>query len=96
MILLDVNDVMMSARPGSLDRLCFRLRERFRFGKFESHEADFIHRLIKHEDNRVIIHKEKYIVEELTPVPVARGRRGRHHLPLTWRSSCPSGPRRTR
>jgi hypothetical protein len=55
---------------------------RFKFGKWEVGEADFIGRHVKKEGREIRMDQEKYIVEKVEPVHLSKGRRSSKDAPL--------------
>ena len=47
---------------------------RFKFGKWEVGEADFIGRHVKKEGREIRMDQEKYIVEKVEPVHLSKGK----------------------
>ena len=56
---------------------------RFKFGKWEVGEADFIGRHVKKEGREIRMDQEKYIVEKLHQIKVGRGQLGSKEAPLS-------------
>ena len=76
MILVEVDDLNVAARPELRDQLLDTLASRFRFGKMEYDEADFAGRHVKIQPGRIEMNQEKYILEKLHPVKLSLGRKG--------------------
>lgn len=76
MILVEVDDLNVAAKPEVRDHLLEDLSARFRFGKMEYDEADFAGRHVKVLPGRIEMNQEKYIVEKLHPVRIEQGRKG--------------------
>ncbi|CAK9083538.1 Retrovirus-related Pol polyprotein from transposon RE2 (Retro element 2) (AtRE2) [Includes: Protease RE2 [Durusdinium trenchii] len=76
MILVEVDDLNVAARPELRDQLLDTLASRFRFGKMEYDEADFAGRHVKILPSRIEMNQEKYILEKLHPVKLSLGRKG--------------------
>ena len=73
-ILIEVDDLNVAATPEYLDTLQTALKARFIFGKWEEGTADFAGRHVSVRPDKVIMHQEKYILEKLHPVRLAKGR----------------------
>ena len=76
MILVEVDDLNVAARPNLKDELLQTLESRFRFGKMEFDEADFAGRHVKVLPGRIEMNQEKYIIEKLHPIKLLGGRKG--------------------
>eukprot|EP00959_Pyramimonas_sp_CCMP1952_P199424 4171275-Pyramimonas_sp.AAC.1 len=78
MMLLEVDDFMIgSADTSSRDWLRKLLESRFKFGKYRdchSGPVDFAGRRITFLDQKITVNQEKYILEEIRPLSVAKGR----------------------
>ena len=74
-ILVEVDDLIVSADPAEKSRVKEELCGRFVFGKWDEHSAEYAgRRVISHEDH-VSVDQEKYIIEQVHPIPLAKGRR---------------------
>ena len=73
-VLIEVDDLNIATTQAYLPVLKEELTKRFIFGKWESDEADFAGRHVCVTKNKVIMHQEKYILEKIQPVPLAKGR----------------------
>ena len=73
-VLIEVDDLNFGIVPEYLETLKNALEERFLFGKMEFNEADFAGRHIKVESHRVTMHQEKYILEKIFPLKLAKGK----------------------
>eukprot|EP00959_Pyramimonas_sp_CCMP1952_P293371 6135377-Pyramimonas_sp.AAC.1 len=77
MMLLEVDDSMIgSADTSSRDWLRKLLESRFKFGKYRdchSGPADFAGRRITFMDQKITVDQEKYILEEIRPLSMAKG-----------------------
>ena len=73
-MLIDVDDLLLSSEPGEAKLLREKLAKRFVFGKWQHGSGDFIGRSLRQLDDRILVHQEKYILENLQPVKLARGR----------------------
>eukprot|EP00969_Alexandrium_andersonii_P112314 4961847-Alexandrium_andersonii.AAC.1 len=78
MTLLDVGDFLVASREApAREWLKNSLSQRLQFGKCEPDEADFLGRRLKVTQGKVEISQAKYIIEEVRPVVLGRGRRSR-------------------
>ena len=73
-VLIDVDDLLLASEPGESKALKEKLSERFIFGKWESRAGDFIGRSLKQLSDRCLVNQEKYILENIHPVKLGRGR----------------------
>ena len=73
--LVEVDDFIVSTAPAYQQSIKEAFTSRFHFGKWEPNEAEYAGRRIKVLPDRVLIDQEKYILEQLQPVPLAKGRR---------------------
>ena len=76
MMLLEVDDFNIATAPEYTEELHSQLNERFVFGKWEYGSADFAGRTVSFEKDRVIMTQEKYIVEKLHQIKLAKGMLG--------------------
>ena len=77
MVLIEVDDFLIASRdPAVQKELQEKLQGRFRFGKWEKGEADFIGRRVKQTESEIQLSQEKYILEKIEAVPLSKGRRG--------------------
>ncbi|CAK0887845.1 unnamed protein product, partial [Prorocentrum cordatum] len=83
LILIEVGDLIVASAPAERQGLKDRLQGRFRFGKWETGEADFAGRHAKQVGQKIFIDQEKYILEQLAPLRLAKGRRSGPEAPLT-------------
>lgn len=67
MVLLEVDEVNVACLKECQEELHRQMTDRFLFGKFEHQQADFAGRTVIFEDDRVLMHQQKYIVEKLQP-----------------------------
>ena len=83
--LMDVDDFNVSAVPQELDRVKKDLMSKCTFGKWLEKEGDFIFlgRHLKQLEDRALVDQEKYILESLRVVDLARGRRSEHNAPAS-------------
>ena len=75
-VMVEVDDFIVSAIPEYHDKLKSQLTSRFHFGKWEDKKAEYAGRYVECQDDRILIHQEKYILEQIFPVPLLRSRRG--------------------
>ena len=73
-VLIDVDDLLLASEPAESKALKEKLSERFIFGKWESRAGDFIGRSLKQLSDRCLVNQEKYILENIHPVKLGRGR----------------------
>ena len=85
MVLLDVDDFMLAGTDERLQGLHEALKQRFKFGKYLINDSDFIgrHMTLAKNPRRILIDQEKYILEDLHPIPMSKGRRGQSSESLT-------------
>ena len=83
LILIEVDDFVVAAKD---DQVLYdaqqTLMSRFKFGKWEAGEADFIGRHVRKEGNEIRMDQEKYIVEKLEPIHLSKGRRSNKEAAL--------------
>ena len=82
-ILVEVDDFIVAAKKKDLDQLKIDLEKRFHFGKWEWDSAEYAGRNIKSCGDRILIDQQKYIVENLHPIHLARGRRSEKQASLS-------------
>ncbi|CAE7545245.1 unnamed protein product [Symbiodinium sp. CCMP2592] len=82
-VLIEVDDFIVSCAPQVKSDLRKRFEARFHFGKWEDNEAEYAGRLVKVLSDRILIHQEKYITEQVLPVPLLKGRRSQKESALT-------------
>lgn len=83
LILIEVDDFIVAAKDEKIQQEAKdKLMSRFRFGKWEVGEADFIGRHIKKEGNEIRMDQEKYIIEKMEAVHLSKGRRSNKDAPL--------------
>ena len=78
MVLIEVDDINVGATEDYAEELAQCMKNRFVFGKWEHQEADFAGRRVKVCEDRVLFDQEKYIIEKLHPVKLAKGRASQH------------------
>ena len=84
-ILVEVDDFMVASDCESTEEeVKTLLTKRFKFGKWERNEADYIGRHIRMtEKGEIWLDQEKYIVEKIQPLTIGKGRRAQKEDPLT-------------
>ncbi len=73
-VLIEVDDINIGATAEEELAIKEKLEKKFKFGKWESGEADFAGRHVKFLEDRVCMDQEKYILEKLIPYKLPRGR----------------------
>ena len=74
MVLIEVDDINIGCVKAYQEELRAAMEKRFVFGKWEHGEADFAGRHVKVLSDKVILSQEKYILEKIMPLKVAKGR----------------------
>ena len=74
MVLIEVDDLNLAATELYMPQLKAALNDRFIFGKFEDDEADFAGRRVKKTADKITMHQEKYILEKVFTMKIAKGR----------------------
>eukprot|EP00959_Pyramimonas_sp_CCMP1952_P465348 9488138-Pyramimonas_sp.AAC.1 len=86
MMLLEVDDFMIgSANEEARSWLRRLLESRFKFGKYRDCHAgsvDFAGRRVTFSDSKIVVDQEKYILEEVRPLSMAKGRMSDKSAPL--------------
>lgn len=82
MVLLDVDDLILMAPDDELPIFRKLIERRFKLDKYQVGSADFAGRQVRRLDDRILIDMEKYIMQELRPVKLAKGRRADKNSPL--------------
>lgn len=85
LILIEVDDFIVAAKNEKIQQEAKdKLMSRFKFGKWEVGDADFIiSRHIKKEGNEIRMNQEKYIIEKMEAVHLSKGRRSNKDAPLS-------------
>ena len=84
LILIEVDDFVIASRTDEIQEDAKQdLQSRFRFGKWEVDEAEFIGRHVKKEGREIKLDQEKYIVEKIEAVPLSKGRRSHKEAELS-------------
>lgn len=74
-LLVEVDDFIIAAVPSYSSSLKNQLTTRFNFGKWEDREAEYAGRFIRTSSSRIEIDQSKYIMEQIFPVHLQKGRR---------------------
>ena len=84
-VLVEVDDFMIASDCADTEsKVKELLTQRFKFGKWEQSEADYIGRHITlTEKGEIWLDQEKYIVEKIQPLTIGKGRRACKEDPLT-------------
>eukprot|EP00974_Lingulodinium_polyedra_P063806 6160969-Lingulodinium_polyedra.AAC.1 len=82
MILIEVDDLVMSIAPSRSEEFKARANGRFKFGKWRVGESDFAGRRLRQREDRLLIDQEKYILENVFPMTLAKGRASTPDSPL--------------
>jgi len=85
MMLLEVDDFIIGVHSEYQCELDTKLKERFQFGKFAFGNESYAGREIVVKEDRIDITQEKYILEQLHPVPLSKGRKKDRNAPLQSR-----------
>ena len=81
--LLDVDDFMFGGVPQELNRVKEHVMSKYTLGKCVENVGDFIGRHVNLLEDRVLVDQEKYTLENLRVVDLARGRRSDHSAPAS-------------
>lgn len=81
-MLLEVDDFIIGVHSEYQCELNTKLTERFQFGKFAFGNESYAGREIVVKEDRIDITQEKYILEQLHPVPLSKGRKKDRNAPL--------------
>ena len=73
--LVEVDDFIISTAPEHKEAIKQAFTTRFHFGKWEPDQAEYAGRRIRVLSDRALIDQEKYILEQLQPIALAKGRR---------------------
>ena len=74
-VLVEVDDFIVGAVDEWRDWLKERLQGRFLFGKWEDDEAEYAGRHVKCTPEGIEVDQGKYVLEQVHPVPLPRGRK---------------------
>ena len=72
-VLIEVDDLLISAEDKYQSELRRALEARFEFGKWETGSADFAGRTMVITPEKIQLHQEKYIIEKIIPVRMPKG-----------------------
>ncbi|CAE7368225.1 RE1 [Symbiodinium sp. CCMP2456] len=82
-ILIEVDDFIVSAQPSLQNEIKELLHSHFVFGKWEEGTADYAGRKVCCHEDRITVDQEKYILEQITPIPLAKHRKALKEASLT-------------
>ena len=82
-ILVEVDDFVVAASPTYYDDLKKQMESRFHFGKWEEDQAEYAGRRIRCSPDVIYVDQAKYILEQIHPITLPRGRRQSLKDPLT-------------
>ncbi|CAK0813256.1 unnamed protein product, partial [Prorocentrum cordatum] len=82
-VLIEVDDLWLGTVASHTKWLADSLKARFTFGKWRGDEAEFAGRRIRKEAHRIRLDQEKYILEEIHPIVLEKGRRSKRHESLS-------------
>ena len=77
-VLIEVDDLFLAAPPRVLEKIRSDLFADFEFGKWKSlaeGESEFAGRRFRLKSDRMLIDQEKYILEQIAPLPLPRKRK---------------------
>ena len=74
-VLVEVDDLIVTTNPRLTEAIKEKFQARFRFGKWDVREAEYAGRKVVTGKDYTTISQEKYILEQVFPIPLARGRR---------------------
>eukprot|EP00439_Symbiodinium_sp_Y106_P059202 s5068_g8.t1 len=74
-VLVEVDDFIVSTEPRIRDEIRQQFEARFHFGKWELDSADYAGRRVRVLQDKILVDQEKYILEQLQPISLAKGRR---------------------
>ncbi|CAK0837510.1 unnamed protein product, partial [Prorocentrum cordatum] len=83
LILIEVDDLIVSGDKVVLAALKESLFARFKFGKWEVGEADYAGRHVKQVGSKITVDQEKYIREQLSSIVIPKDRRSKPEELLT-------------
>ena len=75
-IMVEVDDFIVAAISSYFEELKKSLTTRFHFGKWEDNDAEYAGRAVKCLPDRILIDQEKYILEQIFPLNLAKSRKG--------------------
>ena len=76
MILLDVDDFILDGSNDEMKKKRSELEKSSSIGRWVVGEGDFIGRHLRQADGKIVVDQEGYILENVRPVTLPRGRRG--------------------
>ena len=82
-ILVEVDDFIIAAQGDYYEELKKKMTDRFQFGKWECDEAEYAGRHIRCTKDCIFIDQAKYILEQIAPIALAKGRRQQKTSKLT-------------
>ncbi|OLQ04125.1 hypothetical protein AK812_SmicGene12846 [Symbiodinium microadriaticum] len=82
-ILVEVDDFIVSASSSEMPNLRGNLQSRFRFGKWEEGNAEYAGRYIEDNGDHLAVSQEKYIIEQVSAVPLVKERKRQQSERLT-------------
>ena len=82
-VLVEVDDLIVTADPGLKEQIKGRFHQRFVFGKWDENTAEYAGRRVQALKDCVTVDQEKYILEQLQAVPLVKGRRTERKAALT-------------
>ena len=82
-ILVEVDDFIIAAQKNHYGSIKESLTNRFKFGKWEESEAEYAGRHIKCTPDCIYVDQSKYIIEQIHPVALQKGRRTQKNSQLT-------------
>ena len=82
-ILVEVDDFIVAGDPIHYSLVRDTLQTRFKFGKWDEDEAEYAGRHIKCCNDVIEVDQAKYIIEQIHPIPLARGRRAEKEQKLS-------------
>ena len=74
-ILVEVDDFVVAAAPFYYETLKKHMESRFHFGKWEEDQAEYAGRRIRCTPEAIYVDQAKYILEQIHPISLPRGRR---------------------
>ena len=74
-ILVEVDDFIIAAHPSYHAKLKQVLTQRFHFGKWEDDRAEYAGRSISCQEDKIEVDQSKYILEQIHPIILPKGRR---------------------
>ena len=74
-VMVEVDDFIITSLPGDAERLKKKFMSRWKFGKWVEGSADYAGRMVTVKADRLEISQEKYILEQVHPILLARDRK---------------------